>query len=86
MWYNRLSEEGFENNRICSCAFIKILESGFAIVAVVYVDDLNLAGTPKQFTKTANYLKNEFEIKDLGKIKLCLGLQIEHILNGILDH
>ena len=44
MCYNRLSEEGFENNQIC--LFIKILEYGFAIVAVVYVDDLNLAGTP----------------------------------------
>ena len=48
MWYNHLSEyllkEGFENNPICLCVFIKKLESGFAIVAV-YVDDLNLVGT-----------------------------------------
>jgi hypothetical protein len=61
MWYNRLSEyllkEGFENNQICPCVFIKKLESGFAIVAV-YVDDLNLVGTPEELTKTANYLKN----------------------------
>jgi hypothetical protein len=49
MWYNRLSEyllkEGFENNPICPCVFIKKSESGFAIIAV-YVDDLNLVGTP----------------------------------------
>ena len=36
MWYNRLSEyllkEGFENNPICPCVFIKKSESGFAIV------------------------------------------------------
>ena len=51
MWYNRLSEyllkEGFENNPICPCVFIKKSESGFAIVSV-YVDDLNLVGTPKE--------------------------------------
>ena len=70
MWYNCLSEyllkEGFENNQICPCAFIKRTESGFAIVAV-YVDDLNLVGTPEELTKIANYLKNEFEMKDLSK-------------------
>jgi hypothetical protein len=89
MWYNRLSEyllkEGFENNQICPCVFIKRSESGFAIVAV-YVDDLNLVGTPEELTKTTNYLKNEFEMKDLSKTKFCLGLQIEHISNGILIH
>jgi hypothetical protein len=49
MWYNCLSEyllkEGFENNPICPCVFIKKSESRFAIIAV-YVDDLNLVGTP----------------------------------------
>ena len=53
---------------------------------VVYVDDLNLVGTPEELTKTANYLKNELEMKDLGKTKFCLGLQIEHNLNKILVH
>ena len=52
----------------------------------VYVDDLNLVATPEKLTKTRNYLKNEFEMKDLGKTKFCLGLQIEHFLNEILIH
>jgi hypothetical protein len=79
MWYNRLSEEGLENNQIFPCVFIKRLKPGFAFVVAIYVDDLNLAGIPEEFTKTANYLKNEFEMKDLGKTKFCLSLQIEHI-------
>ena len=53
----------------------KKLESRFAIVTV-YVDDLNLVGTPEELTKTPNCLKNEFEIKDLGKKNFFLGLQI----------
>ena len=56
MWYNRLSEyllkEGYVNNPICSCVFIKKSETRFAIIAV-YVDDLNLVGTPEELTKTA---------------------------------
>ncbi|BBG93793.1 NAC domain containing protein 25 [Prunus dulcis] len=60
-------------------------ESGFAIVAV-YVDDMNLIGTSEELQKTVDYLKREFEMKDLGKTKYCLGLQIEHSANGILVH
>ena len=49
MWYNHLSQyllkEGYVNNSICPCVFIKKTENGFAIIAV-YVDDLNLIGTP----------------------------------------
>ena len=89
MWYNRLSEyllkEGYVNNPICPCVFIKKSETGFTIIAI-YVDDLNLVGTSEELTKTTEYLKKEFEMKDLGKTKFCIGLQIEHFPNGVLVH
>ena len=89
MWYQRLSEylikERYVNDPICPCVFIKKSETGFSIVAV-YVDDINLIGTPEKLAKTAEYLKKEFEVKDLGKTKLCLGLQLEHKTNGIIVH
>ena len=89
MWYNRLSQyllnEGYVNNSICPCVFIKKTENGLAIIAI-YEDDLNLIGTPEELIKTANYLKKEFEMKDLGKTRYCLGLQIEYCLNGVLIH
>ena len=56
------------NNPICPYIFIKKSEIGFAIIAV-YVDDLNLVGNPKELIRTINYLKKEFEMKDLGKTK-----------------
>ena len=46
------------NNSICPCIFIKKSEIGFAII-VVYVDDLNLVGTPEELTRTTNYLKKK---------------------------
>ena len=89
MWYNRLShyllKEGYVNNSICPCVFIKKVATEFAIIAV-YVDDLNLIGTPEELIKTVDYLKKEFEMKDLGKTKYCLGLQIEYFSNGIFVH
>ena len=51
MWYNGLSEylikEGYKNDSICPCIFIKRYGSKFVII-VVYVDDLNLIGTLKE--------------------------------------
>ena len=89
MWYNRLStyllKEGYVNNSIFPCVFIKKIEASLTIIAV-YVDDLNLIGTLEGLLETANYLKNEFEMKDLGKTRYCLGLQIEYFSNGIFVH
>ena len=47
---------------------------------------MNLIGTPKELSKTADYLKKEFEVKDLGKTKLCLGLELEYKANEIIIH
>jgi ribonuclease HI len=89
MWYNRLSEyllkEGYKNDSVCPCIFMKRSENEFAIIAV-YVDDINIIGTPEELPKAIDCLKKEFEMKDLGKTKFCLGLQIEHLNNGIFVH
>ena len=73
------------NNSICPCVFIKKIENRLPIITV-YVDDLNLIGTSEELIKTTNYLKKEFEMKDLGKTRYCLSLQIEYCLNGVLIH
>ena len=80
-----LAKKWYRNNPICPCIFIKKLETGFAIIAV-YVDYLNLVGTPEELTRTTDYLKKEFEMKDLRKTKFCLDMQIEHFPNGVLVH
>ncbi|KAL6214692.1 hypothetical protein ACLB2K_014124 [Fragaria x ananassa] len=64
---------------------MKKTSSGFAIVAV-YVDDMNIIGTLDEIKETAAYLKSEFEMKDLGKTRFCLGLELEHRACGIFIH
>lgn len=60
MWYNRLNEylikEGYINDHIYLCVFIRKFEFEFAIVAV-YVNDMNLIGTLEDLLKNAKYLK-----------------------------
>jgi hypothetical protein len=89
MWYNHLSEyllrKGYNNDPICPCDFIKKSESDFVIIDV-YVNDLNIIETHIEIPKTVNYLKKEFEIKDMVKTKFYLSLQIEHLADGILIH
>src|ERR1041384_1825491 len=78
MWYNRLKEfllnKGYPNNDDCPCVFIMRSQIGFCII-LVYVDDLNIIGNTQDI--------DEFEMKDLGKTKFCLGLQLEHLPTGI---
>ena len=89
MWYNRLSEylikQGYINDAICPCTFIKKISMGCAILAV-YFDDINLIGTPEEVQNAIEYLKKEFEMKDLEKTKICLGLQIEYLVDGVFIH
>ena len=89
MWYNRLSDfllkKGYVNNDDCPCVFIKRSQNGFCIISV-YVDDLNIIGHTEDIEVGCTYLKAEFKIKDLGKTRFCLGLQIEHLPEGILIH
>ncbi|MCF7184014.1 hypothetical protein L3H42_10985, partial [Corynebacterium sp. MC-13] len=89
MWYNRLSDyllkEGYKNDPICPCIFMKRSGNEYEVIAI-YVDDINIIGTPEELSKAVQCLKKEFEMKDLGKIRFCLGLQIEHLRNGIFVH
>ncbi|KAL0553874.1 hypothetical protein IC582_007778 [Cucumis melo] len=82
MWYNCLSEyllkEGYQNNPICPCVFIKKLQSGFAIIAV-YVDDLNIIGTLEEISKAIEYLKKEFEMKNLEDNEELLGPEVPYL-------
>jgi hypothetical protein len=89
MWYNRLKEfllnKYYSNNDDCPCVFIRKSTTRFCKISV-YVDDLNIIGHTNDIYETCNHLKTEFEIKDLGRTKFCLGLQLEHLHTGILVH
>jgi hypothetical protein len=53
--------------------FIRKSSTDFCIISV-YFDDLNIIGHAKDIHEVRNHLKEEFEMKDLGKTKFCLGL------------
>jgi hypothetical protein len=89
MWYNRLKKfflnKAYSNNDDYPCVFIRKSSTEFCIISV-YVDDLNIIGTELDINEARDYLKMEFEMKDLGKTIFFLGLQLEHLFTGILIH
>jgi hypothetical protein len=89
IWYNQLKEfllnKGYSNSDDYSCMFIRKSTTRFCIISV-YIDDLNIIGHTKDIDEAQNHLKTEFEMKNLGRTKFCLGLQLEHLHTGILIH
>ena len=49
----------------------------------MYVDDINIIGNEPDINEARHHLKTEFEMKDLGQTKFCMGLQLEHFHSGI---
>ena len=47
---------------------------------VVYVENMNLIKILEELSKIVEYLK-EFRVKDFGKTKLYLGLELEYKAN-----
>ena len=54
---------------------LKKSSTGFCII-LVCVDDLNIIGNEPDVNEARHHLKTEFEMKDLGQTKFCLGLQL----------
>jgi hypothetical protein len=50
---------------------------------IVYVDDLNMIGSPSLYKHTKTLLTIQFDMKLLGKTSFYLGLYIQHFPNGI---
>ena len=89
-WYHHLCHflisQGFIHNNTLPCIFTYNIESEFVIL-VVYVDDLNIFGTPDLCKYAQEILTKNFHMKYLGHIIYCLGLQVHYVPNGgILLH
>lgn len=74
-WYHHLCHflisQGFIHNPTLPCIFTLSSTTGFVILAV-YVDDLNILGTPELCRHAHNILTKQFDMKFLGPTVFCL--------------
>ena len=54
------------------------------MILAIYVDDINLLGTPTACHYAINDLQSRFDIELLGRSALCLGLYISHLSDGAM--
>ncbi|PNX90904.1 putative copia-type protein [Trifolium pratense] len=86
-WYERLTgllvQQGYTQSTSDYSLFT--LKTGQSFTALlVYVDDIILAGNSiSEFDRIKQILDTEFKIKDLGKLKYFLGLEVAHSKTGI---
>ena len=78
-WFLKLDEHlkrlGLKSNALDNCIYtVKIDNAILAIV--VYVDDIIIATNPTAlFKRVKKSLETEFDIKDLGLLRYCLGIE-----------
>jgi Reverse transcriptase (RNA-dependent DNA polymerase) len=82
VWYGNLSHSLLSHNFVKSSAdsSMFVQHSGdIIIIILVYVDDIIITENNKKKIKNVkDYLKNDFDIKDLGKLKYFLGIEIAY--------
>lgn len=71
-----LIKNGFEQSKCNYSLFVKTENSHF-IGLLVYVDDIVVTGSNlEEVNKVKTFLKNNFQIKDLGELKYFLGIEV----------
>ncbi|CAN1189995.1 Retrovirus-related Pol polyprotein from transposon TNT 1-94 [Linum perenne] len=86
-WFSKLTEAlvryGFTQSVSDYSLFTKKTEKGI-VTMLVYVDDLIIAGDDELIIQEVKqFLAKEFKVRDLGKLKYFLGLEIARSATGI---
>ena len=88
-WYQQMTSVllhfGFTKCVSDPCIYFYKVENDMIIVGV-YVDDILIAGNSRVLiNEVKRYIKEHFQIKDLGPVKTMLGINISHnIADGLL--
>ena len=87
-WHQKFDDvvlsNGFVLNQADKCVYSKFDATGKGVIICLYVDDMLIFGTDQdQVDKTKEFLSSKFEMKDMGKADVILGIKITHGEQGI---
>jgi hypothetical protein len=77
-WFDKyVVGQGFIRSEADHCVYFKQEGNNF-IILVLYVDDIILISDCKKLVKeTKSQLSCEFDMKDLGELHYCLGIEVK---------
>lgn len=86
-WYLKLDktlkEMGFKPSSTDPCTYTYAVKGGEIVILSIYVDDILIASKDKELIeKTKREIAAKFELRDLGQLKYCLGINFEKKENG----
>ncbi|KAL2250171.1 UNVERIFIED_CONTAM: Retrovirus-related Pol polyprotein from transposon TNT 1-94 [Sesamum indicum] len=86
-WHERFDKTilafGFTVNENDKCIYYKV-KGDKMIILCLYVDDILLIGSCLDIiTETKSFLKNKFEMKDMGEANVILGIKLTRSTDGI---
>jgi hypothetical protein len=75
--HDHMKKHGFQRTDADHCVYVR--NQGKELIAIViYVDDLIVMAKSKtSIDEVCKQLKTEFDIKELGEVKYCLGIQVK---------
>jgi hypothetical protein len=87
-WFERFTQAmismGYQQSQEDHTLFIKHFISGRVTILIVYIDDIIITGDDlKERDIIRKRLSAKFEIKELGKLKYFLGIEVTHLEKGI---
>ena len=87
-WFGRFSkvmkEFGYKQSQGDHVLFIKHSTAGGVTALLVYVDDVIVTGNDnREKQEVKQRLAKEFEIKELGKLKYFLSIEVAYSIQGI---
>ena len=75
---------GFKQSQADHTLFVKHFSHGKTTTLIVYVDNIGLTGNDvEEIPRLKEYLAKEFEIKNLGRLKYFLGIEVARSKDGI---
>jgi hypothetical protein len=80
-WYEKIDsfflQQGFMRSKSDPNLYTKFDEQGYIVLIFLYVDDLIITGNAgKLIDEIKEQLSQVFEMKDLGELHYCLGLEV----------
>lgn len=90
LWYrtlrNHMVSKGYRQSRGDPCLYVKTNGKEATVYIAIYVDDICFFGDDTSIKLAIADIQAKFELRDMGELTYCLGIQIQRTAEGVFIH